>query len=168
MMVDVVFSVSLSIFLYLFLFKVNGVKSNLPVKLEGGKVNVHHSGAYLVLETDFHLRVTYDWDHHLVVKIPTDYSGKVCGLCGNYDRDTKIEFLTPSGALAPNPLEFGRSWRVDGVNATCWDDCKGPCKACEAGAKNWDQDPKSCGLLAQAGGPFRECHSTVKPNQFVQ
>ncbi|XP_059497253.1 IgGFc-binding protein-like [Stegostoma tigrinum] len=136
--------------------------------LEGGKLNVYHSGAYIVLETDFHLRVIYDWNSHLVVKIPTDYSGKVCGLCGNFDRDARIEFLTPSGTLAPNPLEFGRSWRVDAANATCWDDCKGPCKACEAGARNWDQDPKSCGLLAQAGGPFRECHSTVKPDQFVQ
>ncbi|GCC44468.1 hypothetical protein chiPu_0028441, partial [Chiloscyllium punctatum] len=103
-----------------------------------------------------------------MVRVPRLYSGKLFGLCGNYDADVEQEFSTPSGALAPTPVEFGRSWRLGEVNANCWDDCHGPCSACEARDQAWERGNASCGLLAQAGGPFHECHSTFEPQHFVR
>ncbi|NWS78665.1 FCGBP protein, partial [Crotophaga sulcirostris] len=63
--------------------RVNGVTTLLPVTLEDGKVQVFQSGLSAVLETDFGLRVTYDWNWHLLIDLPSSYFRHTCGLCGN-------------------------------------------------------------------------------------
>lgn len=41
------------------------------------------------------------------------YRDLLCGLCGNYDGDTKDDFRKPDGSLTTNPNEFGHSWNTD-------------------------------------------------------
>lgn len=62
-------------------FQVNGVRVTPPVSLPGG-IKVYLSGTFVVLETDFGLRVRYDGNHHADVTLPSSYWGLLCGLCG--------------------------------------------------------------------------------------
>uniref|UniRef100_A0A8C5U0J2 VWFD domain-containing protein n=1 Tax=Malurus cyaneus samueli TaxID=2593467 RepID=A0A8C5U0J2_9PASS len=57
----------------------------LPVLLADGKVRVRPSGLRVALETDFGLRVSYDWNWHLLIDLPSSYFHHVRGLCGNFN-----------------------------------------------------------------------------------
>ncbi|XP_006823914.1 zonadhesin-like [Saccoglossus kowalevskii] len=41
------------------------------------------------------------------------YNGKLCGLMGNADGDTRNDFQNPDGSIAKDVLEFGDSWKVN-------------------------------------------------------
>lgn len=45
-------------------------------------VHIYLSGKFVVLETDFGLKVRFDGNHHADVTVPNSYSGKLCGMCG--------------------------------------------------------------------------------------
>ncbi|NXE57605.1 FCGBP protein, partial [Casuarius casuarius] len=63
--------------------RVNNQRSRLPISLADGKIKAYQNGDSALIKTDFSLKVFFDWEHHLAVKIPSKFSGKVCGLCGN-------------------------------------------------------------------------------------
>ncbi|KFZ60553.1 IgGFc-binding protein, partial [Podiceps cristatus] len=63
--------------------RVNNHRSRLPISLAQGKLHVQQKGKSVLIKTDFKLKVLYDWDDHVVVKLPSTFSGKVCGMCGN-------------------------------------------------------------------------------------
>ncbi|XP_051901395.1 IgGFc-binding protein [Pristis pectinata] len=146
---------------------VNGIKTHLPLSLQGGRVTLFQSGASAVLETDFHLRVSYDWDHHLVVTASSSHFGTLCGLCGNYNGKADDDFRTPGGEVVSDVLEFGRSWKVPDGDAFCWNDCNGACPTCGAQEQGKYRGPGWCGLLALTAGPFRGCLAGVDPAPYV-
>ena len=41
------------------------------------------------------------------------YQNKLCGLCGDYNGNSKDDFRTPSGNLVDKATEFGNSWNTD-------------------------------------------------------
>ncbi|KFV56604.1 IgGFc-binding protein, partial [Tyto alba] len=63
--------------------RVNNHRSHLPISLAQGKLRLQQRGKSVLIQTDFRLKIFYDWDNHVVVKLPSTLSGKVCGLCGN-------------------------------------------------------------------------------------
>ncbi|GCB61808.1 hypothetical protein scyTo_0011383 [Scyliorhinus torazame] len=93
---------------------VDGVRVRTPAVDQIKGVSVTSSGIYSVLEADFGLVVKFDGNHHLGIKVPSTYFGKVCGMCGNYNRDKSDELLMPDGKLAANVTQFGNSWKVAG------------------------------------------------------
>lgn len=62
----------------------NNLHQTLPVSAAGGAVMVSRGGHYVILETDSNLRVSYDTDRSVEVKVPTTYSNLTCGMCGNF------------------------------------------------------------------------------------
>ncbi|XP_077869907.1 BMP-binding endothelial regulator protein-like [Saccoglossus kowalevskii] len=44
----------------------------------------------------------------------TDYNGKLCGLIGNADGDTRNDLQTPDGFEVKDVTAFGESWKVKG------------------------------------------------------
>ncbi|XP_051901322.1 IgGFc-binding protein-like, partial [Pristis pectinata] len=147
--------------------KVDGIKTHLPLSLQGGRVTLFQSGASAVLETDFHLRVSYDWNHHLVVTASSSYFGTLCGLCGNYNGKADDDFRTPGGEVVSDVLEFGKSWKVPDGDVFCWNDCNGACPTCGAQEQGKYRGPGWCGLLALTAGPFRGCPAKVDPAPYV-
>ncbi|GCB82596.1 hypothetical protein scyTo_0022034, partial [Scyliorhinus torazame] len=147
--------------------KVNGIRANLPLTLQEGKIEVYQSGAYVILETDFQLKVTYDWNHHLVVKVSSSYFGSVCGLCGNYDGNPHNDFRTPQGTTVSKALDFGKSWKVNDGDIFCWDNCNGVCPTCDPDSRQRYGNPSTCGLIKMADGPFRDCHAKIHPQHYV-
>ncbi|XP_053255665.1 IgGFc-binding protein-like [Podarcis raffonei] len=149
--------------------RVNDQRFRLPISLNEGKLRLYQSGSSVFIETDFSLRVSYDWNFYLVVKLSSSFSESVCGLCGNYNGDPADDFSTPDGALAPNPIEFGKSWKVDDGDRFCWDDCHGECKSCSPEMVKKYEGKPFCGWLSKGeDGPFSKCHAVIDPNPFLE
>ncbi|XP_015265735.1 PREDICTED: IgGFc-binding protein-like [Gekko japonicus] len=148
--------------------RVNNQRSRLPISLDDGKLRIYQSGNSVVMQTDFSLRVSYDWNSYLVVKISSSFSESLCGLCGNYNGNPADDFQTPNGTLTPTPVDFGRSWKVEDGDRFCWDDCHGQCKSCPPETANKYKAEPFCGWISKGtGGPFSQCHSVVDPNIFL-
>ncbi|XP_062996671.1 IgGFc-binding protein-like [Elgaria multicarinata webbii] len=149
------------------LVRVNNQRSWLPISLNEGKLRLYQSGTSVIIETDFSLRVSYDWNSLLLVKISSTFFEKVCGLCGNYNGDPADDFKTPGGSLAQSPEEFGKSWKVEDGDKHCWNDCRGECKVTGDVLTKYKAEP-FCGWISKRqGGPFSQCHPVVDPNIFV-
>ncbi|XP_067316854.1 IgGFc-binding protein-like [Anolis sagrei] len=151
------------------LVRVNNQWSRLPISLHEGKLQLYQSGTFIVLETDFSLRVLYDWNSQLVVKISSSFFENVCGLCGNYNGDPADDFQTPSGSLAPSPVEFGKSWKMKDGDPLCWNDCHGECKDVTLEVLIKYKAEPFCGWISKReSGPFHQCHSVIDPEIFVE
>ncbi|KAJ6663498.1 hypothetical protein lerEdw1_009577 [Lerista edwardsae] len=148
--------------------RVNNQRSQLPSSLKDGKLWLYQSGNSVFLETDFSLTVSYDWRSHVEVKVSSSFSENVCGLCGNYNGDPADDFATPSGALAPSPVELGQSWKVKDGDLFCWDDCHGDCKEIALEVLVRYKLVPFCGWISKKEeGPFSRCHAAVDPEIFV-
>uniref|UniRef100_A0A674J5D4 VWFD domain-containing protein n=1 Tax=Terrapene triunguis TaxID=2587831 RepID=A0A674J5D4_9SAUR len=147
---------------------VNNTRAHLPISLNNGVLRLYQSGTSLVLRTDFNLRVSYDWNNHLRVTVPNDFSDSLCGLCGNYNGDPSDDFRTPDGDLAPSVTALGKSWAVEDEDQFCWHDCIGGCRPCAASIARKYKEEASCGLITKVSdGPFSQCHSKVDPTVYL-
>uniref|UniRef100_A0A8C1ECA5 VWFD domain-containing protein n=1 Tax=Cyprinus carpio carpio TaxID=630221 RepID=A0A8C1ECA5_CYPCA len=139
---------------------------SLPVVLDDVGVSMFQSGSFITILFNFGLSVQYDWDHFLMVSLPTPFINKVCGLCGNFNGDPNDDFTMPSNTLAPSVTTFGQSWKVHNLTLDegCRDDKGGP--GCDAQALRQWLGEKYCGLLMMA--PFSQCHSVIDPSIYTQ
>ncbi|XP_051776740.1 IgGFc-binding protein-like [Erpetoichthys calabaricus] len=147
--------------------RINLNLSFLPITLEDGKVNLYQSGDNGVLETDFGLQVTFDWNQLLLLSIPSTFRGLVCGLCGNYNGDQNDDLQMVNGTQARDVVSFGGSWVVPDGDSKCWHDCNGECKSCDEGSARKYKGDDFCGLLVKQDGPFRACHFVLDPSAFL-
>ncbi|XP_030069375.1 IgGFc-binding protein isoform X2 [Microcaecilia unicolor] len=149
--------------------RVNGTRSSLPISLSSGRVKVYYSGGFVVITTNYNLRVYYDFISYLLVQLDSRYSEKLCGMCGNYNNDPTDDFKTPSGNLTSDPTEFGKSWKVEDGDKFCWHDCNGVCKSCPSGQLKKYESEDYCGLISKTtGGPFIQCHAKVDPKIHLE
>ncbi|XP_010769958.1 mucin-5AC-like [Notothenia coriiceps] len=89
-----------------------------------------------------------------------DDKGQVCGMCGNYDGNSKNDFTTRSMEKVADVLQFANSWKVssDCPNAKLVDD---PCASNRYRAA-WSQ--KQCSIIISV--TFQSCHSKVDPGPY--
>ncbi|KAM8804852.1 IgGFc-binding protein [Eudromia elegans] len=148
--------------------QVNGEFRTLPVSAAGGAVRVSLSGRYVVLETDFNLRVSYDADHSVEVKVPTSYFNLTCGMCGNFNSDGQDDYLMPNGQQAANSSELGESWQVPGADDDPF--CRVPeeTEPCSAEEEELYQSDMFCGLLTARPGSFENCHAVINPQSYFE
>ncbi|XP_072326165.1 alpha-tectorin-like [Scyliorhinus torazame] len=147
---------------------VNAEAFNLPVSLESGKIILSQSGSAALLQTDFGLRVSYDWNHYAVVSVPGIYSGSLCGLCGNFNGDGVDDFLSPNGTTLSTASAFGNSWKTATSGASCRDDPGLPSPLCTEADRRVYTSESSCGVLTNTRGPFRQCHSVLSPTTYSE
>ncbi|XP_053908647.1 IgGFc-binding protein-like [Cuculus canorus] len=149
--------------------RVNGVSALLPVTLEDGKVHIFQSGLHAVVETDFGLRVTYDWRWHLLLDLSSSYFNQTCGLCGNFNLRPHDD-VPHGGADLDALLPWVEKWKnFDDDDPFCWDHCEGHCPLCEEEKKELYGGNHYCGLLKKTfRGPFEACHEVVKPRDFYR
>uniref|UniRef100_A0A8C8S399 IgGFc-binding protein n=1 Tax=Pelusios castaneus TaxID=367368 RepID=A0A8C8S399_9SAUR len=147
---------------------VNDVRARLPISQNNDKLRLYQSGTFLILRTDFNLRVFYDWKNYLRVTVPRVFFNSLCGLCGNYNVDPADDFRTPSGNLAPNVAALGAGWAVEDEDQFCWHDCIGGCRPCAISIGKKYKEEDSCGLITKvSNGPFSQCHDKVKPTVYL-
>ncbi|XP_053460288.1 IgGFc-binding protein isoform X1 [Nycticebus coucang] len=150
------------------LARIDSQRSRLPVSLNGGRLRVYKSGTRAVVELDFGLVVTYDWDCRLALNLPENFRDQVCGLCGNYNGNPADDFLTAGGEQAPDVMEFANSWKLDDGDYQCVDGCQDNCPSCTPGQTQHYEGDKLCGMLTRLNGPFAICHNTLDPQPFLK
>ncbi|XP_069804640.1 IgGFc-binding protein-like [Dendropsophus ebraccatus] len=161
------FSISLVRYEYGFV-RVDNQRQRLPISLNEGQVRLYQSGGSVVIETDFTLKVYYDWNSNLQVYISSSFYGSVCGLCGNYNGNPSDDLMTPAGTQAPDLINFGKSWKVEDGDRFCWHNCNGECKTCSLETQRTYSSEQSCGLISKlVDGPFRQCHSVLDPKTYL-
>ncbi|XP_035679036.1 IgGFc-binding protein-like [Branchiostoma floridae] len=144
--------------------KVNGEPYSLPFSLADGKIKVRLSGGFvLVFLTTYNVQVAYNGVSFVKVYVPSDYRGRMCGLCGNYNGDRSDDFMTPEGFIVQDLNIFGNSWFVNVTNATCPNPPDALCTDEERAAAE-----AACWVLKDATGPFAVCHGTVDPEPSFQ
>uniref|UniRef100_A0A8C5WKM6 VWFD domain-containing protein n=1 Tax=Leptobrachium leishanense TaxID=445787 RepID=A0A8C5WKM6_9ANUR len=146
---------------------VNDQSRTLPLNLNNGQVRLYQSGGSAVIETDFSLRVYYDWNSVLNISLSSSYYGSVCGLCGNFNGNASDDLTTSEGSLAPNPVDFGKSWKVEDGDRFCWHNCNGECKTCPVETQRRYEADDNCGLISKPDGPFRLCHEVLDPKTYL-
>uniref|UniRef100_A0A8C6SH00 Tectorin alpha n=1 Tax=Neogobius melanostomus TaxID=47308 RepID=A0A8C6SH00_9GOBI len=135
---------------------VNKERLYLPLKLGQGQVNVVAVGTQLLLETDFGLKVAFDWHTLLLVSLPRALFQTACGLCQGMP-------LTPP---ILSTTDWGMAWAER--DTFCQVGCGDACPRCGLGEKSGASDGELCGLIAERGGVFANCHSKVAPAFFYQ
>nr|XP_033814887.1 IgGFc-binding protein-like [Geotrypetes seraphini] len=141
---------------------VNGRKANLPVSI-GDKITIQIGGSYVLLRTDFELRVQYDGNHYVDVTLPSPYKGQLCGLCGNYNGDPSDDIVKPDGNAAASSTELGDSWIVPENGTIC---TNGSGEICDPVIKAEAEKNTSCGMITDPSGVFKDCHSKVPPKNY--
>ncbi|NXT34313.1 FCGBP protein, partial [Pelecanoides urinatrix] len=121
------------------------------------------------LETDFGLRVTYDWNWHLLIDLPSSYYKHTCGLCGNFNLKPEDD-VPESGSDLAAVVAWAKGWKApDDDDPFCWDYCEGTCPVCEEEKKELYGGNQYCGLIKKSfQGPFKACHDVVKPRDFYR
>ncbi|XP_067851819.1 IgGFc-binding protein-like [Heptranchias perlo] len=143
--------------------KVDGEVEVLPVSVTSG-VLVGLSGQYVIVTTDFGLRVKFDGRHRAEVTLPSIFKGKVCGMCGNYNDDGRDDFLNPDGGMEADSVSLGNSWQTQN-DTRCTPDT-GLKPNCTEGEKHIIESKDYCGIIMDSHGPFKECHSVVDPSVY--
>uniref|UniRef100_A0A3P8VM97 VWFD domain-containing protein n=1 Tax=Cynoglossus semilaevis TaxID=244447 RepID=A0A3P8VM97_CYNSE len=130
-------SKTIKIFLREFLV-VKGTTEVLPSQ-------IRKMGTYLVANIQEGLVLMWDQKTSLFVKISPIFQGKICGLCGNFDGNSKNDFKTRNQETVTDVLEFGNSWKV---SSTCPDAelINDPCSSNPYRA--------ACVLSCISGGPW--------------
>lgn len=150
-----------------FSLQVDGQLLNLPVELGEGKVSLSQWGRSAVVKTDFGLVVSYDWNWHLAIKLPSSYYGSVCGLCGNFNGNRADERQDPAGKAVSSLIEWGKSWQTpDQDKDSPCSVCEKDCPSCEDSRLQRYQTEAFCGALTAKKGLFKNCHKKVDPQPF--
>ncbi|NXQ39069.1 ZAN protein, partial [Catharus fuscescens] len=144
---------------------VNGRRMNLPVFIEK-KISIQSSGGYVLLETDFGLWVRYDGNHYAEVSVPFNYSGLLCGLCGNYNGNPNDDNIKSNGDIASNSTDLGESWQVPENNTIC--SSGGTEEQCDPVLESEAKKNTACGMITDPTGIFKDCHSKVPPQNFFE
>ncbi|XP_044291081.1 IgGFc-binding protein-like [Varanus komodoensis] len=145
-------------------FKVNEVFVDLPFFYED-KVKAYTSGVHGFIQTDFDLKVSFDWYSYARVILPNSYAKAVCGLCGNANQDPSDDFIMKDGTKATDEIQFADSWKVKEVPG-CSAGCTTDCPVCKEAEKQVYKGDQFCGILIKKDGPFRQCHKVLDPSSY--
>ncbi|KAI4893837.1 hypothetical protein NFI96_020826 [Prochilodus magdalenae] len=142
--------------------RVDEFKAILPLRLDDGLVKVYQSGAFIILETSFGLKVTYDTVSTATVEIPSTYKKAVQGLCGDYNNKKEDDLLLPNGKQASTAEEFVEGWMLDEKQELCQTGCNSRCPQ-PPSKENQTKAENACKILTLDKGPFSNCYSKISP-----
>ncbi|XP_067219544.1 MAM and LDL-receptor class A domain-containing protein 1 isoform X1 [Chanodichthys erythropterus] len=137
---------------------VNGIWKDIPLLLKGNRVTVNAKGHSLVLQTDFKLSVFYMGSGAVQVIVPSHYSNRICGICGNFNKETDDDVKILNGSLVQDANVVGQSV------------CEEPTlpKVCRDAEEQQYASEVYCGLLTSRQGPFSACSSVLNADSFFQ
>ncbi|XP_018532272.1 zonadhesin isoform X2 [Lates calcarifer] len=142
---------------------VNNSRVHLPYSTNGaqGSIRVYMKNHYIILETNFGLRIMIDGQNRLFLQADERYKYEMCGLCGLYSAHQGDDFVIPGGGNVTDPFQFGDSWRVlDNNKCTAYPNDPRLC--------DYDEETEAynecSAILADA---FQPCHEPVHPSIYI-
>uniref|UniRef100_A0A670Z162 Alpha-tectorin n=1 Tax=Pseudonaja textilis TaxID=8673 RepID=A0A670Z162_PSETE len=144
---------------------INKERLYLPLKLGQGKINIFTFGFHIIIETDFGLKVVYDWRTFLSITIPRNLQNSTYGLCGRYNGNPEDDLQTSGGFVVSSINEFGHSWAKR--DPFCQAGCGDRCPTCRKVEGFW-KPQQLCSLIPSKSGVFSRCHSKVNPAFFYK
>uniref|UniRef100_A0A673B178 Uncharacterized protein n=1 Tax=Sphaeramia orbicularis TaxID=375764 RepID=A0A673B178_9TELE len=144
---------------------VNGIWKKLPLTLSSGTV-IQGNRAAVVVETGFGLSVSYDSAGAVHVNLPAPYSDKVCGLCGNFNRDTGDDLRMPDGTDAQNATELAESWQTGDTTSSC-ETILVP-HECDQVQEAEYASELYCGSFLSNTGPFAGCLAVLEVESYFR
>ncbi|KAM8849735.1 uncharacterized protein AB9W97_021314 isoform 2-T2 [Spinachia spinachia] len=145
---------------------VNGIWKKLPLRLGSGTVNIKSNPAAVELGTSFGLLVSYDNAGAVHVTLPSLYSDKVCGLCGNYNHDRRDDFRKPDGTIDQTATAFADSWQSGPVTSPC-ETVLVPHQCDPLQVEEYASE-QYCGGLHSSSGPFADCLSVLEGESYFR
>lgn len=122
-------------------------------------MSVYSTGQFIYVSTDFGFSVSYGGSWEVNIIVPAEYSGVMCGICGNFNGHPEDDFLTPSGDLAPSADQFGAAWKVED-DMSCNDD------RVDIHCQDESTTQALCQIIRDNQGPFSFCHGSVDPQAY--
>ena len=150
--------------------QINGNFVATPLSLNNGTVQVYQSGFSAIISTDFGLEVSYDTSLFVRIRLPYTYQNATCGLCGNFNNNTRDDFKTRQGEIVSSDVEFANSWQaLEDDEPGCEAQCEGlDCAACTEQQTALYSNADHCGILQSSPGPFAACHQQLPPQAYVE
>ncbi|XP_041795270.1 mucin-2-like [Chelmon rostratus] len=121
---------------------------------------VYKIGFYLVMTIKPGISLMWDRKTSLSIQASSKYQGQFCGLCGNYDGNSKNDWTARSKETVTEVLEFGNSWKLA---PTCLNTKKNkdPCES-NLYRKTWSEI--QCKVILS--DTFSRCRLQVDPSPY--
>ena len=115
------------------------------------------AGSYVHIITNHGLSLMWDNGTRLYITADSKLSGKLCGLCGNFDGNEANDFVTFQGDVTGSSLMFGNSWRSNDFCPLA----KDVFDTCKSRPHRLDPSKRECSIIKS--DKFKSCHSLVNP-----
>ncbi|XP_047225429.1 zonadhesin isoform X2 [Girardinichthys multiradiatus] len=145
---------------------VNGVWRELPLSLKNDTIHIKGNPAAVVMGSNAGVSISYDNTGAVQVRIPLQYSDRVCGLCGNFNQLPGDDLLKPDGTKANSATALAKSWQT-GENVSSCETIQVP-QHCDPLTEFHFSSDKYCGLLRSGSGPFSSCLPVVGAESHFQ
>ncbi|XP_055757341.1 IgGFc-binding protein-like [Salvelinus fontinalis] len=144
----------------------NGHRVRTPLSIDVAGARVLSSGVYILLDTNFGLKVKFDGVHHLEITVPGEYFNKVCGMCGNFNMNMSDDNLKPDGKPAKDVIDLGNSWKSEGDSDPGCSPDERPSIHPNCTTEEENQYETLCSSVV-LGDKFKPCHSLLSPEAFL-
>ncbi|MED6278316.1 hypothetical protein CHARACLAT_022506 [Characodon lateralis] len=145
---------------------VNGVWRELPLSLKNDTIHIKGNPAAVVMGSNAGVSISYDNTGAVQVRIPLQYSDRVCGLCGNFNQLPGDDLLKPDGTKANSATALAKSWQT-GENVSSCETIQVP-QHCDPLTEFHFSSDEYCGLLRSGSGPFSSCLPVVGAESHFQ
>ncbi|XP_054631461.1 mucin-2-like [Dunckerocampus dactyliophorus] len=144
---------------------VNKLTSQLPLFMDDITI-FSPSTFYIVIHTVYGLQLEIQLTPIMQVHIKAglSHSGKLHGLCGDFNNVEVDDFKTICGMIEGTAATFANSWRAKGGCPDVTNTLGDPCLLSvdkEKYANHW------CSLLTNTSGVFSKCHSEINPEEYL-
>ncbi|XP_032421822.1 LOW QUALITY PROTEIN: zonadhesin [Xiphophorus hellerii] len=143
---------------------VNGIWRELPLNLNNNTIHIESNAAAIVVGSSSGVSVSFDNTGALQLRIPLQYSDRVCGLCGNFNQLPGDDLLKPDGTKAESATALAESWQTGGNVSSC-EAIQVP-QQCNPQDEAHYSSENYCGLLRSGSGPFASCLPDVGAESY--
>ena len=141
---------------------VNNVTVSLPYVMKN--LVIRKIVGYLMVDGWKGLSLRWDGVSSLYVELSPTFANKTCGLCGNFNGNSKDDFTGPSGEVKNTVLSFGASWKRLQFGETCSYYPNVQYSQLDSGNKK--RSASVCNVLNS--NSFAACHKTIKRDPYIQ
>ncbi|KAM3921837.1 IgGFc-binding protein-like [Leptodactylus fuscus] len=145
--------------------EVNRERVNTPCKSQKREYWINQEGNNVIIQTIHGFKMLYDQQYFVSVWVPSSYSGKTEGLCGNYNKNPSDDLRLQNGTVVNDSdiSLFAESWTVARDGSSCKGCSGSQCPTCSEAAITDAKSLTKCGMIADPQGPFKDCHALVPP-----